>query len=318
MLSSFNFSSFSDYIDILKPVCHGGHLPSSIDMSDFIANNKPVKSNIIPYICHGGNIILDSSCLFQIHNPGYYILLHIKSGQCRISNNISIASAATGSVIIFSNQADFIFESLTAHSEYSLYILTGTLLDEYWSCLCRPGFLEAGCNDYFIHYTALSPKYILDMTSNLNNMLSCSTPDAVFTEGLLIQTFFTMLITADDEHINYSSANRLPKHLILAKNIIESKYYEPLSLDILQSQVKVNKHQLCRDFTKYLGQPPLKYLNHYRIDKAATLLITTDDTIHSIGETVGITNTTHFINLFKTQTGLTPQQYRNVYSISSG
>ncbi len=323
MAKSFNFSNFTGYIEILKPVCHGGNLPLSIDMSGFTANSKPAGSRLLPYIRYGGNIVFDTSCLFKVHNSDNYILLYIKRGQCRISGHVNIADAAAGSVILIKKQTDFTFESLTAHFEYSMYVMTGALLDEYWSFLYRSGSSETACSSSYIHCCDLNGKYILDMTANLNNLLYCPTASAIFTEALLIQGFLTLLMSADIEHTSllpgtfYAStlsADQLPKHVILAKDIIESQYYEPLSLDLLQSQVKINKYQLCRDFTKHLGMPPLKYLNHYRIDRAVSLLVMTDDTIHSIGETVGITNTTHFINLFKTQTGLTPQQYRNVYT----
>ena len=316
----FNFEDFINYVDILKPVCHGGHLPSSIDASNFMANSKPAKSRLLPYVCYGGRVSFDTTCLFKIHNPEHYILLYIESGQCRISGDVNVDDAQAGSIIMIKSQTDFVFESLTAHFAYHMYILTGATLDEYWDFLCNksgyenPMYTKSDCDQAGFN-----------MTTSMNNLLSCDTPEAVFSEALLIQTFMTTLIATGDNYAlcqdtasaGSPSGDKLPKHVALAKNIIESRYYEPLSLDELQSQVKINKHQLCRDFTRYLGQPPLKYLNHYRIDKAVNLLLMTDDTVHSIGDTVGIANTTHFINLFKAQMGLTPQQYRSIYSIAS-
>lgn len=43
------------------------------------------------------------------------------------------------------------------------------------------------------------------------------------------------------------------------------------------------------------------------------LLESTNLRIHEVGSAVGIDNTTHFINLFKSLTGLTPQAYRDGY-----
>ncbi len=343
MAKLFDFSSFTKYVDILKPVCHGGHLPSTIDAGNFMANSKPVKGRLLPYLCYGGRVSFDTTCLFKIHNPNHYILLYIESGQCRISGDINIDIARSGSIVIIRSQTDFVFESLTAHLVYSMYILTGATLDEYWGFLCsnsgyeKSMYAKSDCDqsslnisdwdgqDNYLYIPSLNQEYILDFTTNLNHLLACDTPEAVFSEALLIQSFMTALIATGDKYAIYpdtasaglQSADKLPKHVALAKSIIENRYYEPLSLDELQSQVKINKHQLCRDFTKYLGLPPLRYLNHYRIDKAVNLLLMTDDTVHSIGDTVGIANTTHFINLFKAQTGLTPQQYRSIHSIAS-
>ncbi len=350
MAKLFNFDNFTNYVDILKPVCHGGHLPSTIDVSNFMANSKPARGRLLPYLSYGGRVSFDTTCLFKIHNPNHYILLYIESGQCRISGDVNVDDAQAGSIIMIKSQTDFVFESLTAHFAYSMYILTGATLDEYWGFLCsnydyknsvytRPdcdsssfnvsdlGKPDSNINSpaVHIHIPSLNQEYVLNMTANLNQLLSCDNQKAVFSESLLIQTLLTTLIAVYNKYdvfpgissADVPSVDKLPKHVALAKNIIENRYYEPLSLDELQSQVKINKHQLCRDFTKYLGQPPLKYLNHYRIEKAVSLLLMTDDTVHSIGDTVGIANTTHFINLFKAQTGLTPQQYRSIHSIAS-
>ena len=346
----FDLEDFINHIEILKPVCHGGHLPAAIDVSDFMANGKPAKSRLLPYICYGGKVSFGTTCLLKIHNANHYILLYIEDGQCRITGDVNVDNAQTGSIVIIKRQTDFVFESLTAHFVYRMYILSGAALDEYWGFLysnsgyensmcpkpdCdKSSFNISDCGKLdsnisspaaHIHIPVINQEYILDMTTKLNQLLSCDTQEAVFSEALLIQTFMTTLIATGDNYARCPdtvSADRplgdkFPKHVALAKNIIESRYYEPLSLDELHSQVKINKHQLCRDFTKYLGQPPLKYLNHYRINKAVNLLLMTDDTVHSIGDTVGIANTTHFINLFKAQTGLTPQQYRSIHSIAS-
>jgi len=47
-----------------------------------------------------------------------------------------------------------------------------------------------------------------------------------------------------------------------------------------------------------------------RINEAKHMLRFTNLTIHEIGSAVGIDNTTHFINLFKKNAGITPLQFR--------
>lgn len=283
-----------------------------MDISHFGRNCRAADSTLLPYLCYGGSISFETSCLCKIHNPDHHILLYIQDGACKISGDVNISHASWGSVIMIKSQTDFIFESLTPHFTYSMYILRGAVIDQYWNYLP----VSQTPSDY-IYIPAPNQTFVLDIIGKLDSLLSCNAWDGILSESLLIQTLLTTLITTihqDEASDCTPSADALPKHVVLAKSIIENQYYRPLSLEELQSQVKINKHQLCRDFTRYLGQPPLKYLNHYRIGKAVHLLLTTDDTIHSIGDTVGIPNTTHFINLFKAQTGLTPQQYRNVHT----
>lgn len=61
------------------------------------------------------------------------------------------------------------------------------------------------------------------------------------------------------------------------------------------------------------GSPPVRYLNLRRLEAATHLLLTTDRRIHEISFDVGFENTNHFINLFKRETGTTPQAYRDAH-----
>ena len=47
------------------------------------------------------------------------------------------------------------------------------------------------------------------------------------------------------------------------------------------------------------------------IEKAKEMLLNTDLTVHEISSKTGFENVNHFINLFKRNTGLTPNVFRN-------
>lgn len=59
----------------------------------------------------------------------------------------------------------------------------------------------------------------------------------------------------------------------------------------------------------------MQYLMQLRIQKAAQLLLNSNDMIHTISEEVGLRTPSYFIRQFKKATGLTPIQYRIHYSI---
>lgn len=56
--------------------------------------------------------------------------------------------------------------------------------------------------------------------------------------------------------------------------------------------------------------PPLRYLNHKKIEKSKELLFGTNLTITEISTRLGIENVNHFIQLFKKETGATPLAYK--------
>ena len=65
-------------------------------------------------------------------------------------------------------------------------------------------------------------------------------------------------------------------------------------------------------YVRYTGltSRTLQYIVKKKIEKAQLLLITKDLAIKEIAYTLGYDNYSYFIKLFKKQTGLTPQTYK--------
>ncbi|MBO4770669.1 MAG: helix-turn-helix transcriptional regulator [Clostridia bacterium] len=58
------------------------------------------------------------------------------------------------------------------------------------------------------------------------------------------------------------------------------------------------------------GKTPLQYLTELRIEKAKTLLSTTDFQVKYISQSVGFAGCSRFIEKFRKMTGMTPEEYR--------
>ena len=54
----------------------------------------------------------------------------------------------------------------------------------------------------------------------------------------------------------------------------------------------------------------VEYMNHYRLEKACELLLTTDLSVIEISENTGFENHSYFIRLFRRQYQMTPLKYR--------
>ncbi|WP_455717765.1 helix-turn-helix domain-containing protein [Anaerosporobacter sp.] len=102
----------------------------------------------------------------------------------------------------------------------------------------------------------------------------------------------------------------IPKYIKKSKAILDSQITKSFSLDELAEELQVNKYRLCREFSKYYKMPPLRYLNHKKMEKAKELLFGTNLTITEISTKLGIENVNHFIQLFKKETGATPLAYK--------
>ncbi len=91
---------------------------------------------------------------------------------------------------------------------------------------------------------------------------------------------------------------------------ITEHYMENLTLKSMSEKYYINSAYLGQIFKKQFGNSFKEYLNTYRIERAAELLIRSDKKIYLIASSVGFNNTDYFINKFVQMKGLTPYQYR--------
>ncbi|OCT15523.1 hypothetical protein A8709_15725 [Paenibacillus pectinilyticus] len=86
---------------------------------------------------------------------------------------------------------------------------------------------------------------------------------------------------------------------------------EELSLTRLAEHVYLSPPYLSRMYKQTTGQGLLDYITEVRIQRAKTLLMTTEHKIHEIATMVGLESAPYFTRLFKKVTGFTPQVYRD-------
>lgn len=91
---------------------------------------------------------------------------------------------------------------------------------------------------------------------------------------------------------------------------ITEHYMENLSLKSLSEKYYINSAYLGQIFKKKFGITFKDYLNNYRIDRAAEMLLRSNEKIYLIANAVGQNNTDYFISKFVQAKGLTPLQYR--------
>ena len=97
----------------------------------------------------------------------------------------------------------------------------------------------------------------------------------------------------------------------LAQDYMQTHFQESVSLEKLGVICGVSKFYLIKLFGKWTGMTPHQYLLQVRIGKAKILLISTEYTVGEIGNLVGFSGCSPFIEAFKKQTGRTPLEFRN-------
>ena len=91
---------------------------------------------------------------------------------------------------------------------------------------------------------------------------------------------------------------------------INNHLYDEIDIGELAGVACVSKAYLIRLFKHEFGQPPLQYINRKKTEKAQLLLLTTDMPVKDVAYTLGVSDLSYFIRLFKKHSGTTPQEYR--------
>lgn len=85
---------------------------------------------------------------------------------------------------------------------------------------------------------------------------------------------------------------------------------EKISLNEICDSLGVNKSYLSSIFNREMGFSIVDYIHKKRISNAKYLLSNTDFSISEISDYVGYFDTSYFIRIFKTVSGITPLKYR--------
>lgn len=103
------------------------------------------------------------------------------------------------------------------------------------------------------------------------------------------------------------------RHLVRARDLADSRYTERLSVDDLAAAAFMSKAHFSREFKKAFGESPHSYLLTRRLERAATLLRTTDWTVADICVAVGLTSVGSFTTSFTGAYGMSPTAYRSSF-----
>ena len=100
------------------------------------------------------------------------------------------------------------------------------------------------------------------------------------------------------------------RHLLRAKDLADARYFEPLGVDDLAAAAGLSRAHFSREFRRAFGDSPHGYLLTRRLERAAALLRTTDNSVAEICVAVGLASVGSFTTSFKRMFGSSPTAYR--------
>jgi AraC-like DNA-binding protein len=102
-------------------------------------------------------------------------------------------------------------------------------------------------------------------------------------------------------------------HIRQAKTILAENFDKHITIPQLARQAGINEAKLKEGFKELFGLSIHTYLQQLRLEKAKHLLLTTEWSVTDITYDIGYSHVTHFITLFKKETGLTPAEWRKEF-----
>lgn len=111
-----------------------------------------------------------------------------------------------------------------------------------------------------------------------------------------------------------SAAGQKPcrREIVEVKNYVNLNIREELSVPGMAAIANMSESRFSHVFKEETGISFVEYVNQVRMDKAETLLKTTDLKINEIGEQIGINNANYFSAQFKRRAGMSPGEFRKI------
>jgi AraC-like DNA-binding protein len=107
------------------------------------------------------------------------------------------------------------------------------------------------------------------------------------------------------------------RHLLRAKDLADARYFEPLGVDDLARAAGLSRAHFSREFRRTFGESPHAYLLTRRLERAAALLRTTDNSVAEVCLAVGLQGIGSFTTSFKRTFGKTPTECRAAFPPAS-
>jgi AraC-like DNA-binding protein len=130
-----------------------------------------------------------------------------------------------------------------------------------------------------------------------------------------VQVLMDLLLLLGPFLAQCRSDRSLEKHrqlirLLPVLSFIEEHLKESGSLRDLAARVALNPVYFSNLFSSTMGMPPIRYINHRRIERSKELLLISQLSIKEIAAQLGFEDPLYFSRVFQKQEGLPPLRYR--------
>ena len=107
-----------------------------------------------------------------------------------------------------------------------------------------------------------------------------------------------------------NTVSRIEDYAERAKTCIEADYMNGITVTEIAKLLNLERSYFSTIFKKSVGISPQQYLNEFRLNKAAKLLINLHFSVSEAAYATGYTDIVNFSRMFKKQFGMSPSEYK--------
>jgi AraC family transcriptional regulator len=136
-------------------------------------------------------------------------------------------------------------------------------------------------------------------------------PDALYLESLSLLAVLEWCRSRQEQPAPVEAFGRLnqsQEHMI--RDFVEANLDKDIGLHDLATTVNLSRFHFVRAFKNATQQTPYQFLLSRRIERAKTLLVSSDLPVALLAEKVGFNHATPFIRAFRRMVGVTPGAFR--------
>jgi len=181
--------------------------------------------------------------------------------------------------------------------EFIYILFTGSCVEEYYSYITERFGRIMRLSEYHPAIRKLFDIYGKAQDGQLTN---------AFFAGIELFAFLNLLCMEDAEE----KQCRIPL-VEGTKAYLEQHYHkEEVTLLSVAESMGVSQSHLSREFAKYVGEPPVRYLTKLRLEKAAELLCATELGMEEVSRECGFGDVNYFGKVFRKYMKMAPGEFR--------
>ena len=228
-------------------------------------------------------------------------LFYVIDGEIVIETKKESFTAVEGDMVLIpaGTMHNFHLSKLNFAKKYWLHVDIFSGTDNFFQHYSLPYKIHVGKNNY-----------IESLFQSILKLYKSNT----LCDRLSVSSMICSILSFYAEQGDYQDNNAVYDEIDATIAHIKANYSLHFTLNELAKVASLSPSYFVRKFKERTGQPPLKYINNLKLERAKFLLEHSNKFINVIMEEVGFLDQAHFSKLFRATTGYSPRKFREVFT----